>query len=56
MFLNFMIPAVAAGCLPNPCKNGGSCFSDGDNFHCFCEQNFHGDKCEGMSVQYKMYV
>ena len=27
-------------CIPNPCKNGGTCVKDGDSFHCICPVDY----------------
>jgi len=36
----------AGPCNPNPCKNGGTCAVDGDQFTCTCAAGFSGDTCE----------
>ena len=33
-------------CSPNPCHNGGSCFSTHDGFKCLCRQGYKGKACE----------
>ena len=33
-------------CEPNPCENGGSCFSEGTRYRCTCEEGFTGRHCE----------
>ncbi|GFT12767.1 protocadherin Fat 1, partial [Nephila pilipes] len=33
-------------CLPNPCRNGGICNSDGSSFTCSCISPYTGMKCE----------
>ena len=53
--LFFIIPATAKHtdleyCFPNPCRNGGSCFSTHDGFKCLCMQGYKGDTCEGKNV------
>ncbi|KAJ7337760.1 hypothetical protein OS493_007914 [Desmophyllum pertusum] len=35
-------------CLPNPCQNGGSCFSTHDGFKCLCSQGYKGKTCEAV--------
>ncbi|XP_019737589.1 hyaluronan-binding protein 2-like isoform X2 [Hippocampus comes] len=32
-------------CEPNPCKNGGRCIKDGDDFDCECPSGFRGRFC-----------
>lgn len=32
-------------CEPNPCKNGGRCIKDGDDFDCECPTGFRGRFC-----------
>ncbi|XP_077351263.1 factor VII-activating protease [Festucalex cinctus] len=34
-----------AVCEPNPCKNGGQCIRDGNNFECECASGFRGRFC-----------
>lgn len=33
-------------CVPNPCKNSGTCSADGDDFSCSCIPDYTGDTCE----------
>ena len=33
-------------CSPNPCKNGGKCFTVGSRFSCRCQPKFGGPTCE----------
>jgi len=33
-------------CLPNPCKNGGSCKRAGSGFKCRCVGGYIGATCE----------
>ena len=35
-------------CEVNPCKNDGTCYQIDGKLTCFCEQNYLGDRCEGM--------
>jgi len=35
-------------CTFNPCKNGGSCYNDGNSYSCYCKQDYMGNMCEGM--------
>lgn len=44
-----MIPVVVYYdlCQVNPCEHGGSCYVFAGVYHCFCEQNYHGDRCQG---------
>merc|ERR1711962_413355 len=35
-------------CRPNPCKNGGTCFSSTKAFFCVCSAVFNGRYCEMM--------
>ena len=32
-------------CEPNPCKNGGECIKDGNDFDCLCPVGFRGRFC-----------
>ncbi|KAK5611483.1 hypothetical protein CRENBAI_016054 [Crenichthys baileyi] len=32
-------------CNPNPCRNGGQCIRDGNDFDCQCPQGFRGKFC-----------
>ncbi|XP_059179764.1 hyaluronan-binding protein 2-like [Centropristis striata] len=32
-------------CEPNPCRNGGQCVKDGDDFDCECPEGFRGRFC-----------
>uniref|UniRef100_A0A8C5H769 trypsin n=1 Tax=Gouania willdenowi TaxID=441366 RepID=A0A8C5H769_GOUWI len=32
-------------CNPNPCKNGGQCIQDGNDFDCQCSQGYRGRFC-----------
>ncbi|KAM9727597.1 hyaluronan-binding protein 2 [Menidia menidia] len=36
---------VVAVCEPNPCKNGGQCIQDGNDFDCQCPEGFSGRFC-----------
>ena len=33
-------------CIPNPCKNGGTCFPEENGYRCACLSNFEGNDCE----------
>lgn len=35
-----------AVCNPNPCKNGGTCVRDGNNFECQCSPGYTGNFCQ----------
>ena len=37
-------------CVPNPCKNGGNCYDDEDNYKCTCVRGYTGYNCEGKCV------
>lgn len=43
---------VKNACLPNPCKNGGSCepFADGLIHYCYCRSPFYGENCEKSKI------
>lgn len=44
------------GCLPNPCKNGGQCFSNAYSYVCICVQDWTGTHCDqrmGQQVEAK---
>jgi len=45
-----MIPVTEfyALCRLNTCQHGGSCYVIAGLPICFCDQNYIGDKCEGM--------
>ncbi|KAM4729518.1 hyaluronan-binding protein 2-like [Anableps anableps] len=32
-------------CEPNPCRNGGQCVQEGNDFDCQCPEGFHGRFC-----------
>ncbi|XP_028278512.1 hyaluronan-binding protein 2-like [Parambassis ranga] len=32
-------------CVPNPCRNGGTCVKDGNDFDCTCPPDFRGRFC-----------
>lgn len=32
-------------CEPNPCRNGGECIKDGNDFDCKCPQGYRGRFC-----------
>ena len=34
-------------CHDHPCKNGGFCLSEGDDFKCKCLDGYRGLLCEG---------
>ncbi|KAI1894346.1 hypothetical protein AGOR_G00114870 [Albula goreensis] len=36
----------ASTCVPNPCKNGGSCVQDGKDFDCICTEDYDGRFCQ----------
>ena len=46
----FMLPVTEfyAICQVNTCQHGGSCYLIAGLAICFCDQNYIGDKCEGM--------
>lgn len=33
-------------CVPNPCKNGGTCIPQEDGYKCNCLSNYEGNDCE----------
>ena len=33
-------------CVNQPCRNGGSCFSNGNSYYCYCAANYSGMNCE----------
>jgi len=38
--------AAARGCTPNPCHNGGVCYTDGEvDYTCTCGPDFGGENC-----------
>ena len=39
-------------CDSSPCKNGGTCAKDGDNFNCKCTDKFEGSTCEEKGLQF----
>lgn len=43
----YTFPTVANKCSPNPCKNGGVCFEENNDYVCNCPQGFKGKTCEG---------
>ena len=52
---NAKIPVVEFRdmCKNNPCNNHGSCFMLDETVVCFCDNNYLGDRCEGM---YNVYM
>ena len=46
--------SVSTACSNNPCKNGGKCITDGDDYRCECELIYIGNNCEhGKSLIFK---
>ena len=38
-------------CIPNPCKNGGTCIPEENGYRCTCLSNYEGNNCESKFVQ-----
>ncbi len=41
-----MIFPLVNPCEKIPCKNGGTCIPNGDNFKCQCKVGYEGNTCE----------
>lgn len=41
-------------CEPNPCRNGGKCIQDGNDFDCDCPQGYKGRFCH-VGKYYTLY-
>lgn len=37
-------------CRSQPCKNGGTCLQDMNNYKCQCREGFRGTNCEGINL------
>ena len=46
LILQIFLPAIDH-CHEHPCKNGGFCISEGDDFKCKCLDGYRGLLCEG---------
>ncbi|KAH3805150.1 hypothetical protein DPMN_133447 [Dreissena polymorpha] len=45
---SFIVAIAAASCVPNPCQNGGTCFSfpnHSEDFGCTCTTGWDGQFC-----------
>uniref|UniRef100_A0A8B9UHK8 Sushi, nidogen and EGF like domains 1 n=1 Tax=Anas zonorhyncha TaxID=75864 RepID=A0A8B9UHK8_9AVES len=40
------IAGTRQNCSANPCKNGGTCVSESESYHCDCSPGFKGRHCE----------
>uniref|UniRef100_A0A8B9TR66 Sushi, nidogen and EGF like domains 1 n=1 Tax=Anas platyrhynchos TaxID=8839 RepID=A0A8B9TR66_ANAPL len=40
------IAGTGQNCSANPCKNGGTCVSESESYHCDCSPGFKGRHCE----------
>ncbi|XP_068548785.1 sushi, nidogen and EGF-like domain-containing protein 1 isoform X4 [Anas acuta] len=38
--------SMGQNCSANPCKNGGTCVSESESYHCDCSPGFKGRHCE----------
>ena len=47
-----MVIFLVNPCDSSPCKNGGTCANDGDNFNCKCTEKFEGATCEEKGLQF----
>ena len=41
----FFYFTVMDNCMPNPCKNGGTCYEEGMDYTCTCSGNWFGQRC-----------
>ena len=41
-------------CVPNPCKNGGTCTDEENGYTCFCNPPFRGETCR--SKNFLLYL
>lgn len=54
--LNLFLSTEQNQCVPNPCKNGGNCYDEGDNYKCTCIRGYTGYNCEGLSPYQYMFL
>lgn len=45
-FQAFLFSFLASPCDSSPCKNGGTCESEGDTLTCKCTEIFYGKTCD----------
>ena len=43
-------------CLPNPCKNEGTCYETASGYKCLCRSGFTGTECEGDWIRFCLFV
>ncbi|XP_025009279.2 sushi, nidogen and EGF-like domain-containing protein 1 isoform X4 [Gallus gallus] len=48
--------SIRQNCSTNPCKNGGTCVSESESYHCDCIPGFKGRHCELGTGEYTRYT
>lgn len=46
LLFTFFLSQEKEHCIPNPCKNGGSCSAEEKGFTCLCQPSFRGEICQ----------
>ena len=45
-----VVTAMPKACLMRPCRNGGTCHGDYNDYYCECPKDYIGVDCEGKYV------
>ena len=43
-------------CETSPCRNNATCLDLQNGFKCLCTSNFTGEKCDGMSYEFILFM